>query len=259
MDEIGEDERAQIAALVREQRMRSFNTKAAAYRSAGVNSATWSRVEEGQPVRMDRLRLVVRALWPASGGDWQAVIASDERARSALEEDPSADEDEDVVNLNARINAITDAQIRRAQERDRARLERLAKTGRDKMLADAEDAELLMELLRRDRIRHSPVRAIRDREHNRVEADAVLDEVLQSYSSATEKRPLPERTVADDGPVPDPTQHAGVSGTVPLPTPSQSDLDLAADDRRPGSTPVRDARDEQDKIYPDDDGPEGGA
>lgn len=57
----------------------------------------------------------------------------------------------------------------------------------------------------------------------------------------------------------DPTQHAGVSGTAPMPTPSQSDLDLAANEKRPGSTPVQEARREQDEFYPDEEGPEGGA
>lgn len=56
----------------------------------------------------------------------------------------------------------------------------------------------------------------------------------------------------------DPTQHAGMSGTAPQP-PTQGDMDLAALPGAAAHDPTQRARDEQDRDYPDEEGPEGGA
>lgn len=67
---MSEKERALLGSLVERERSRRFGTKRAAYIKAEVNAATWDKVEAGGPVRGDRLRLIVRALWPETDGDW---------------------------------------------------------------------------------------------------------------------------------------------------------------------------------------------
>lgn len=62
------------------RRRAKFGTKSAAYRKAGLNAATWDRVELGESVRDDRLAAAIQLLWPESGGDWRRVLADmDER------------------------------------------------------------------------------------------------------------------------------------------------------------------------------------
>lgn len=59
--------------LLVEQRVRFKGSKKAAYTAAGVNPATWDRAITQQRVRPDKLVQIVTALWPESGGDWQAI------------------------------------------------------------------------------------------------------------------------------------------------------------------------------------------
>lgn len=102
------------------------------------------------------------------------------------------------------------------------------------------------------------------------ETNAALGKAIGLLHQMSEQEPAAPRTtdaeidmatkgiLARPTPSPDPTQHAGLSGAS-IPEPSQPVLDLAAHVKRPGSTPVQDARGRQDVIYPDEDGPEGGA
>lgn len=69
-----ERERHALAGYVRERRRSQFGTKSAAYRAARINSATWDRIEAGQPVREDRLLSAIKTLWPDGDGDWRTVI-----------------------------------------------------------------------------------------------------------------------------------------------------------------------------------------
>lgn len=71
--ELDDELRKALAARVRDQRYREYGTKLGAYRAAELNSATWDRIEEGLPVREDRLAQAVRTLWPGSNGDWRKV------------------------------------------------------------------------------------------------------------------------------------------------------------------------------------------
>ncbi|MGW8565707.1 hypothetical protein [Isoptericola sp. NPDC055881] len=72
--DITEEQRHQLAELVREERERQFGTKLRAYQAASLNSATWDRVEAGASVRADRLRAALVTLWPWSDGDWSKVL-----------------------------------------------------------------------------------------------------------------------------------------------------------------------------------------
>lgn len=76
MDELTDNLRRQLASSVRAARIRRFGSKADAYRAAGLNSATWDRIEAAAPVREDRLIAALKTLFPASDGDWRRVLAS---------------------------------------------------------------------------------------------------------------------------------------------------------------------------------------
>lgn len=67
-------ERKRIGQTVGIRRRAKFGTKSAAYRQAGLNAATWDRIEAGEPVREDRMAAALQLLWPESGGDWRSAI-----------------------------------------------------------------------------------------------------------------------------------------------------------------------------------------
>lgn len=83
---MNDDERATLAALVTSERVRQYGTRSGAYRAAGLNPTTWQRIEDGEPVRPDRLAAAVRTLWPESGGDWRRVSASTDRPLADYED-----------------------------------------------------------------------------------------------------------------------------------------------------------------------------
>ena len=70
---MNDEQRAALGALVAAARRQRYGTKSAAYQAASVNATTWSHIEDGVPVREDRLMAAVRTLWPSSGGDWRKV------------------------------------------------------------------------------------------------------------------------------------------------------------------------------------------
>lgn len=68
-----EDGLTRLGRLVTAERGRKFGTVQNAIREAVMNAATWKRVEDGLPVRGDRLAAVEEALgWPA--GRAQRII-----------------------------------------------------------------------------------------------------------------------------------------------------------------------------------------
>lgn len=73
--DITDQQRADLAAQVQSERVRQFGAKSAAYNAAGLNAATWDRIESGARVRDDRLIAAVKVLWPSSGGDWQKIAS----------------------------------------------------------------------------------------------------------------------------------------------------------------------------------------
>ena len=80
-------DRVALGGLIRSRRERDFGTKRAAYAAAEVNAATWDRAESGEPVRPDRLRRIVRLLWPETQGDWTLIDAApSETSASRIEE-----------------------------------------------------------------------------------------------------------------------------------------------------------------------------
>ena len=68
MNEAQRQELAKRIATIRLGRYRG--NRKAAYTEAGVNSATWARLENAQTVKENSLVAVLLALWPESGGDW---------------------------------------------------------------------------------------------------------------------------------------------------------------------------------------------
>lgn len=72
--DITEKDRKRIGQVVAIRRRAKFGTKSAAYRQAGLNAATWDRIEAGDSVREDRLVAALKLLWPESGGDWHKAV-----------------------------------------------------------------------------------------------------------------------------------------------------------------------------------------
>lgn len=97
-------DRAALGRKIEAQRLRVFGTRAAAYRAAGVNPMTWSRLEAGEPVRADRLAAAVKALWPRTGGDWRLIddtTGPTERRRLTVID---ADDRELVAEITSRLD-----------------------------------------------------------------------------------------------------------------------------------------------------------
>lgn len=70
-----DDERRTLGALVTGARRARFGTKRNAYGAAGLNAATWDRIEAGERVKDYKLAPAVKALWPETGGDWRRIPA----------------------------------------------------------------------------------------------------------------------------------------------------------------------------------------
>ena len=68
-----DEQRKRFGRMVRQTRMERYETKLAAYQDAGINSATWDRIENGQSVKSHTLTSVIKKLWPSAGGDWRNV------------------------------------------------------------------------------------------------------------------------------------------------------------------------------------------
>ena len=77
MQEMTDGERTALAEKVRQARLDQFATKKDAYTAAGLNAATWARIEDGLTVRDDRLVAALKLLWPGASGDWRRVLADD--------------------------------------------------------------------------------------------------------------------------------------------------------------------------------------
>lgn len=65
------------AAMQSIVRSRFDGSKRAAYTAAGVNSATWARVEAGESVKPHTLVKIVGALFPRTEGDWRKLFTDD--------------------------------------------------------------------------------------------------------------------------------------------------------------------------------------
>lgn len=84
--DITDEDRKRIGQVVEIRRRANFGTKSNAYRQAGLNAATWDRIETGSAVRDDRLAAALKLLWPDSGGDWRKAIAEmDDRTARIVE------------------------------------------------------------------------------------------------------------------------------------------------------------------------------
>lgn len=92
MDEL---ERKALGEKVKRVRnARYAGSKKAAYTAAGVNAATWDRVEQGLSVKERSLVAIVTALWPETEGDWTRIDLFWPRTKAiAAEEAKSPDID----------------------------------------------------------------------------------------------------------------------------------------------------------------------
>ncbi|MGZ4519140.1 MAG: hypothetical protein ACXVXP_08400 [Mycobacteriaceae bacterium] len=73
-------QRRRLGQRIAGKRLDMFGSKSAAYRAAVLNSGTWDRIEEGLPVRGDRLAAAVKLLWPESRGDWRNIPSEGDEA-----------------------------------------------------------------------------------------------------------------------------------------------------------------------------------
>jgi hypothetical protein len=99
--DISEEVRTQIGERIQRRRQAKYGTKRAAYSDAAVNPTTWDRIEQGLPVREDRLRAAVKLLWPETEGDWRRIPAP-----STQPEPNEADLPARVSRLEARVAAL---------------------------------------------------------------------------------------------------------------------------------------------------------
>ena len=83
--DITDAQRRRLGRQIAAKRLDMYGSKSAAYRAADVNSGTWDRIEEGLPVRGDRLAAAVKLLWPASRGDWHNIPAEGDDEASEIE------------------------------------------------------------------------------------------------------------------------------------------------------------------------------
>lgn len=72
--ELSKEERATLGAMAEKRRRQRYGTKRAAYSAAGLNAATWDRLEAGEAVREDRMLSAIEALWPEADRDPQKVL-----------------------------------------------------------------------------------------------------------------------------------------------------------------------------------------
>jgi hypothetical protein len=104
--EMTDAQRQRLGQQIAAKRLDMFGSKSAAYRAAVLNSGTWDRIEEGLPVRGDRLAAAVKLLWPSSRGDWRNIPGEAEPA-----------ELEDVLDKYPRITPKMRAEILAAAQK----------------------------------------------------------------------------------------------------------------------------------------------
>jgi hypothetical protein len=67
-------ERTELARRAAHERITRFGgNRKAAYTEAKVNSNTWTRLENGDPLAERSRVAIVRMLWPETGGDWTKI------------------------------------------------------------------------------------------------------------------------------------------------------------------------------------------
>lgn len=96
--EMTDEQRMRLGHLARSKRMEKFETKMAAYQAAGINAATWDRVERGQSVKDHTLVAAIKTLWPSAGGDWRHVL-------SIFDTDDAEDEHERMRDYDLRMES----------------------------------------------------------------------------------------------------------------------------------------------------------
>lgn len=76
--DLSKEDRVTLGKMAERRRRQRYGTKRAAYSAAGLNAATWDRLEAGEVVREDRLLSAVEALWPEADRDPQKVLSPSE-------------------------------------------------------------------------------------------------------------------------------------------------------------------------------------
>lgn len=76
--ELNEQQRLALgAALIDVRTLRFKGSRKAAYTAAGVNPATWTRVESGEPIKEASLAKIAANLFPSTRGNWRALFDGD--------------------------------------------------------------------------------------------------------------------------------------------------------------------------------------
>lgn len=116
---VNDDDLKRLGDLIAARRKAEYGTKFAAYKQAGVNAATWDRAEAGLPIREDRMKEILRALWGVHFSDpeflLEAVSKSSARP-SAPSAKPSLDAgelaswaEENFLRINDTLTQIAEA------------------------------------------------------------------------------------------------------------------------------------------------------
>lgn len=72
--DMNDEQRKDLAVRIESKRLSDYGgNRRRAYNAAGVNSATWSKAEEGQPIAERSYVAIVRTLWPETQGDWRRM------------------------------------------------------------------------------------------------------------------------------------------------------------------------------------------
>jgi hypothetical protein len=69
--------RALAAALIDVRTVKYGGSRKAAYTAAGVNPATWARVESGEPIKEASLTKIAANIFPSTKGNWRALFEGD--------------------------------------------------------------------------------------------------------------------------------------------------------------------------------------
>jgi hypothetical protein len=138
--EMTTQDRAKLAArLQREQAARFGGIAKRAYTAAGVNSASWTRVVNGETVKPHIQHKIVATLWPETEGDWTRIPdpgSSMERLRELASQPPRGEVDRIMARLDAIERRLSNVEH---QLPAGPHLSAVAKTGEVETHTDFED------------------------------------------------------------------------------------------------------------------------
>lgn len=118
--DLNESQRSDLAARIERERVVRFKgNRRAAYNAAGVNAATWTKAENGEPLAERSLVAIVSTLWPETGGDWRLMDPPlGDAGESPLTPDVLALLEKLSPSQRERIRAVLEDDARRQGARD---------------------------------------------------------------------------------------------------------------------------------------------